>query len=138
MTKTTLPNQHLITAILALICTLFIAACNDVSTNNGDISQSALLERIKASNAPLILDVRSAGEYRSGHVPGAINIPHTALASRVNEVQISKDKEVVVYCERGVRAGIAGDILMKAGFGKIRHLSGDMSSWRGNKLPVEY
>ncbi len=129
--------SHLLTAFYGLTITIFVIACNSAPTNDSNINQQALLERINTGNPPLILDVRSAGEYHSGHVPGAINIPHTALASRINELQTHKDKEVVVYCESGVRAGVANDILEQSDFSKLRHLSGDMSSWRSNKLPME-
>ena len=87
--------------------------------------------------APLLLDVRTPEEYASGHVPGAVNIPHDQLGSRVNEIEAHRDQEVVVYCERGGRAANAAETLEAAGFITIRHLSGDMSAWRDAGLPTE-
>jgi phage shock protein E len=101
------------------------------------ISQNDLLQELQEGSTLLILDVRSEGEYQSGHVPQAINIPHYQLASRLQELPTTKDLEIVTYCERGPRAGVAEDILHKAGFTAVRHLEGDMYSWRRNGLPIE-
>ena len=49
------------------------------------ITGDALIERIDAGDAPVILDVRTAAEYAEGHVPGAINISHDELAERLAE-----------------------------------------------------
>ena len=87
-------------------------------------------ERIESESDILILDVRTPEEFYSGHVPGAINISHTDLPKRIEEVYPYKDKDIIVYCEQGVRAGIAQDALRKAGFSSILHLEGDMEAWR--------
>jgi len=92
---------------------------------------------LESGTAPLILDVRTPGEYRSGHVPQAINIPHNELASRLAELADAKNREVVAYCEQGPRAGFAESVLQEAGFSAVRHLVGDMYAWRRSGLPVE-
>ena len=101
------------------------------------ISQNDLLQELEEGSTLLIIDVRTQGEYQSGHVPQAINIPHYQLASRLRELPATKDREIVTYCERGPRAGVAEDILQKAGFTAVRHLEGDMYSWRRNGLPIK-
>ncbi|MDM7861798.1 rhodanese-like domain-containing protein [Alteromonas sp. ASW11-36] len=78
----------------------------------------------------LIIDVRSAEEYAEGHVPGAINIPHTDMAAQMSTIQTYKDKPVVVYCRSGYRAGKAADVLIEADFSDVRHLEGDIMGWR--------
>ncbi len=102
-----------------------------------DISQVELMQRIKANHAGLILDVRSPQEYAEGHIPGAINIPHDQLGSRLAEIGSHKNKDVVLYCGSGGRVGIAVNILRPAGFSKLLHLDGDMNGWRRNgNLPI--
>ena len=101
------------------------------------ITQEDLLKKLESGETPLILDVRTPGEYRSGHVPQAINIPHNELASRLAELAGAKDREVVTYCERGPRAGFAESVLQEAGFSAVRHLVGDMYAWRRRGLPIE-
>ena len=99
-----------------------------------DISQEEFL-----SNPPegaVILDVRTEGEFGSGHVPGAVNIPHDELASRLSELA-STDQPVVVYCRSGKRAGMASAVLVAAGYTQVLHLEGDMNEWQANGLPTE-
>jgi len=102
-----------------------------------DISQVELMQRIKANHANLILDVRSPKEYAEGHIPGAINIPHDQLGSRLAEIGSHKDKDVVLYCGSGGRVSIAANTLQAAGFSKLLHLDGDMNGWRSNGQPIK-
>ena len=101
------------------------------------IGQKELLLEIEAGSGILIIDVRTRGEYQSGHVPQAINIPHFELQGRLAELPEDRRREIVTYCERGPRAGVAEYILQQAGYTAVRHLQGDMFSWRQNNLPVE-
>jgi len=121
-----------VSVILAIAAPL--SGCGDAGTT---ISQDQLLERMESRNPPLLLDVRSVGEYRSGHVPGAINIPHGQLPARLPELTDARNRDVVVYCERGGRASTAEQTLRDAGFSGVIHLEGDMSGWRRNDLPTQ-
>ena len=103
-----------------------------------DIPQAELMQRIKTHRAGLILDVRSTYEYAAGHIPGAINIPHDQLGSRVAEIDAYKNKDVVLYCGSGGRVVPAANTLRAAGFNKLLHLDGDMDGWRSNRdLPIQ-
>ena len=101
----------------------------------GDITQRELMQRLDMNEATLIIDVRKPDEFATGHVPGARNIPHNEIAARLGELRGHEDEEVVVYCESGRRAAIAQKILEQSGFTKVRHLEGDMKSWRKIGLP---
>ena len=77
-------------------------------------------------NAPrdpesVFLDVRSLKEYRDGHVKGSIHIPVDELRGRLKEVPL--DREVLVYCERGLRSYIAVRLLVQHGINAF-NLSG--------------
>jgi phage shock protein E len=72
-------------------------------------------ERIRAGAK--IVDVRSPGEFGSGAFPGAVNIPLTALGSRLGE--IPRDRPVVVYCASGSRSGFAVRMLRRAGYAEV-------------------
>ena len=128
-------HMHYRAAIAIFLVTLASAVVCNAATPT--ISQEHLLKKIESGETPLILDVRTPGEFRSGHVPQAINIPHTELVSRLAELADAKDQEVVTYCERGPRAGFAESVLQEAGFSAVRHLVGDMNAWRRNGLPIE-
>ena len=97
----------------------------------------ALIEEDGSREGPLLLDVRSPGEYASGHLPGAVNIPFDELPGRTEEIAEFRDRGVITYCESGRRAGIAGESLKTAGFRELGDLQGHMRSWRASELPTE-
>ena len=75
----------------------------------------------------LLLDVRSPGEFESGHLEGARNIPVGELEKRVAELG-AKETKIVVYCHSGVRATRAAGILKDQGFTHVTNL-GPMAAW---------
>ena len=100
------------------------------------MSPEALLEHQSSHPDHLfVLDVRTPQEYAEGHVPGAVNVPYDQLASRLAEVP--KDKDVVLYCKSGRRAGIAADVLAANGYTRLSHLEGDMPAWAAKGHAVE-
>jgi len=78
---------------------------------------------IQAEEA-LWIDVRSAEEYDTAHVPGAVNIPYTEIAGRIGEVTEDKQALIYVYCRSGRRSGIAMDTLEAEGFSHVTNLGG--------------
>jgi phage shock protein E len=100
------------------------------------MTQEALLEhQAKHPQHLFVLDVRSPEEFKEGHVPGAVNIPYDQMAARLAEVP--KDKDVVLYCRSGRRAGIAAEVLGNNGYTRLSHLEGDMPAWIEKGRPVE-
>ncbi len=69
----------------------------------------------------LLLDVRNPGELENGYIEGAINIPVDALRQRMSE--LPKDKEIVIYCQVGLRGNVAYRQLVNNGY-KARNLIG--------------
>ena len=114
---------------------VFSLACSEEPASVASLTPDELLSSPPAN--ALILDVRTPEEYARGHVPGAVNIPHTEVEARLDELSGDKDRPVVVYCERGGRAGQAEATLLAAGFTDLRHLEGDMSAWREAGRPTE-
>ena len=78
----------------------------------------------KNSNAPVVVDVRSPGEYRSGAYPDSINIPLDDLMLRHTELGSDKAREIVVYCASGARSAYAQSLLMKMGYTNIKNGGG--------------
>jgi len=65
-----------------------------------------------------------------------VNVPHTSLESRLAELEKYKEKPVTIVCKMGQHAGTAGAMLRKAGFASVSRLSGGMTEWRNQNLPV--
>lgn len=99
------------------------------------MTQDALLQHLAQHPEHLfLLDVRTPQEYAEGHIAGAVNVPYDQLATRLAEVP--KDKDVVLYCRSGRRAGIAADVLAANGYTRLSHLEGDMIAWSEKGRPV--
>lgn len=122
---------------LGLGLALLLLACAEPPEREASISRDELARRIHDGTAPLILDVRTEQEYRAGHIPGSVNIPHDQLAERLPELGISESDEIVVHCEGGRRAAMAESVLVEAGYSRVRDLEGQMKGWREAGLASE-
>jgi rhodanese-related sulfurtransferase len=118
-----------------LLMAMGIGACSQRGSDAPEMLPQELVARMASEAPPVVLDVRTPQEYTAGHVPGAINVPHKALPERLAEVLGFRDREVVVYCERGKRSIMAEAVLREAGFSSIQHLQGHMAEWRRQRLP---
>ncbi|MCP4498757.1 MAG: rhodanese-like domain-containing protein [Deltaproteobacteria bacterium] len=92
----------------------------------GKVSPEVARQQVEAGAK--LIDVRSPGEFSSGHLPGAQNIPLGELAARLGSIG-DKEKPVVIYCLSGGRSGSAKGILARGGFTQVFDL-GAMSRWR--------
>ena len=65
----------------------------------------------------IIVDVRTKGEYSSGHVKGSINIPLDQLGSKL--AKLKKDKVIITCCASGMRSGVAKSQLKGKGYENV-------------------
>jgi hydroxyacylglutathione hydrolase len=83
----------------------------------------------------VILDVRAADEYRSGHIPGAQHLHAGRVMNQLH--RIPKDRPLLVHCLGGDRSSIAISALKAAGFRNLFDLKGGIEAWRQAGLPLE-
>jgi rhodanese-related sulfurtransferase len=81
-------------------------------------------EQVEESNEPLIVDVRTVQEFRTGAYPGAVNIPLDDVMARLSEFGADKNREITVYCASGGRSAYAQRILMQAGYKQVTNGGG--------------
>jgi NADPH-dependent 2,4-dienoyl-CoA reductase/sulfur reductase-like enzyme/peroxiredoxin family protein/rhodanese-related sulfurtransferase/TusA-related sulfurtransferase len=82
---------------------------------------------VGATEAQLLLDVRDPGELEAGGIPGAKNIPLDELRGRLDE--LPRDRELLVFCQVGLRGYLACRILSQKGY-VCRNLSGGYKTYR--------
>ncbi|MEW9094418.1 MAG: CoA-disulfide reductase [Clostridiaceae bacterium] len=82
-------------------------------------------------NRSILLDVRTELEYSGGNLEGSVNIPLQELRSKLNE--LDKDKEIIVYCQIGLRGYIAYRILKANGF-NVKNLNGGYKTYTMSKF----
>ncbi len=118
----------------------FLVGCNPTSQEAADgtqageaaASESTGDDAADASQSPatrddanaIVIDVRSADEWDTGHVASAVNIPHTEIADRIAEVTDDKGANIVLYCKSGGRAGRAKEALEGLGFTNVENAGG--------------
>ncbi|MFM7726049.1 MAG: rhodanese-like domain-containing protein [Flavobacteriales bacterium] len=73
-------------------------------------------------NGAQIIDVRTPGEFKSGHIRGAVNIPLQTISSQMS--RIKKDKPVITCCASGMRSASAKSILKSNGFDEVHNGGG--------------
>jgi adenylyltransferase/sulfurtransferase len=91
------------------------------------VTPNELKEWMKSDRPFLLIDVREPWEHELFDIGGLL-IPLSELASHVNN--IPKNKDVVLYCEKGIRSVIAIQRLEAAGFHNLINLSGGMRAWK--------
>lgn len=124
--------------LFSFLVVVFLTACSSSESTISYIDQDTLLERMSDDNAPLVIDVRPERFYNTAHVQGAINIPYSHLVKFLTDVPAEKDDDLVLYCEDGVFADKAIDLLHKAGWKKLYHLEGNMQEWSKAGLPTSF
>jgi rhodanese-related sulfurtransferase len=96
------------------------------------LKQRSSLEQNFPSDVSMlvILDVRSAEEYCSGHIPGAINIDYRSPSFEDQLSGLDRNKAHLVYCRTGVRSQKALPIMKRLGFSEIYNLTRGIVDWQ--------
>lgn len=90
--------------------------------------------RLREAGA-LLIDVREAHEWRSGHAHGAINSPLRCLAFQIHV--LPRDRDILFICTSGNRSGVAAMLARRAGIKRSWNVRGGMLSWMAAGLPLE-
>ncbi len=72
----------------------------------------------------VVIDVRTTEEYAQGHLQDSLHIPHQRIANQLQKLEVRKDRQIVLYCRSGHRAGLAETALLKAGYSKLHNGGG--------------
>lgn len=99
-----------------------------------EIAPQELSDRLGKRPAPHLLDVRTAAEFAAGHIRGALNVPVTALVSRLDALGLDPARPVIAICLSAHRSPPAVRLLRERGFDATQ-LAGGMLAWRAAGLP---
>jgi hydroxyacylglutathione hydrolase len=87
-------------------------------------------------DAPIVIDVRQASEYQSGHIAGSLPIGAGELPDRLD--QLPRDRPIATICASGYRSSVAASLLRAAGFERVSWVSGGVPTWEAKGFPVAY
>lgn len=95
-----------------------------------------LADRLASDDAPRILDVRTAVEFETAHIPGSYNVPLDTLREHRRELKRHLDEDVVLVCRTGNRAAQAEEAFAGVGLPGLRVLDGGMTAWESTGAPL--
>ncbi len=98
------------------------------------VTEAALRLGATATPTPLLVDVREPDEYRIMRVPGAVSLPLSVLAVRLEE--LPRDRPLLLLCAAGARSARATDMLLTNGYAGAVNVAGGISAWSAAGLPV--
>jgi rhodanese-related sulfurtransferase len=100
------------------------------------VDPQRLSELLASPTPPRMLDVRTPAEFETAHIPGSYNVPLDLLREHRDEIAGHLDREVVLVCRSGQRAGQADEALRAAGFADVHVLDGGITAWQAQGLAV--
>lgn len=105
--------------LLALICSLLMTLSLPSWAESREQRAWSLIEQ-----GALVIDVRTTEEYAAGHLPYALHIPYEQIEKQLAQLELRKDRSLVLYCRSGNRAGIAYQALEKRGYTALHNGGG--------------
>ena len=113
--------------------TLLLTGCGGSGATN--LSANEFQKKISEPGV-VILDVRSAGEFMTGHIANAINIDVEGMTFDGDLAKLDKSATYAVYCHSGRRSGIAVGKMKDAGFKNVFNLTNGIQDWQAAGLPL--
>jgi rhodanese-related sulfurtransferase len=128
-----LTQQWLLAAcLLAALGMLFF---HETRKSGPSLSPQQAINMVNGQDG-VFVDLRDGGDFKDGHVVGALNIPATKLTSRLGELEKYKNTPIVLVCKMGQQSSAAGKQLKAGGFDQVFKMSGGMMEWSNLQLPT--
>lgn len=125
-------SKNLIVAFFLTILTGCVKAQNNSESN---LSATEFSKKLDLTPNAQLVDVRTPGEFRNGHLKNAMNIDWNADDFSEKAKALDKDRPVFVYCMSGPRSTSAAAKLQEMGFKNVYEMKGGMMKWRNAGLP---
>lgn len=131
--------------LVAVVALLFLAIRllpRLLAGRGGYIDCDMLQQALQAETPPLLLDIRSSGEFHAkpGHIPASHLLPLPQLRDSLrHDIDFWRpwaQRRLVVICQSGARAGIAVYLLRRAGYPQACALAGGILAWEEENLPL--
>ncbi len=129
-------TRHFLTCAAVLLCGIAFADDKKAADGATHVNASAAENLVKEGKVT-VLDVRTADEYKEGHIAGAKNIDFTENDFEKKIGDLDKSKPYLVHCAGGGRSTNSLEDFKKLGFQSIYHLDGGFRAWQAAGKPVE-
>ncbi len=107
---------------------ILLTSCSSTTIETTNLNVSEFSKKMSETDVT-VLDVRTPGEFMTGHIQGAQNIDFESANFQTQIESLDKNKTYVVYCRSGNRSGQAVEIMYESGFHSVYNLNGGMIDW---------
>ncbi|RAU16500.1 rhodanese-like domain-containing protein [Nitrincola tibetensis] len=121
--------------VLAWLITLAVLLWTEKNKSGRSVTPAEATRMINKESA-IVVDIRPKKEWDAGHIAGSKNIPFADMERRISELDSAKEVPIIVVCNLGQAAGSAGKKLKSAGFTNISRMSGGITEWKAQHLPI--
>jgi len=128
-------NLLLSSAWVTVAVLLGFAQVRHMASGPKAISSQILTNLVNRENG-VVIDIRPIADFNKGHIHGALNIPLSKVKDSIKELEKYKNTPIIMVCANGISVAGACSILKKQGMEKVYKLTGGMTSWVGDNLPV--
>ena len=129
-------NTHPILASSVVAFLIAVLAYEVRLKGQGLVQVSSPIAVQLINKGAMIIDVRAAEAFASGHIVNAKNVPLNTLVGNADPINKTKDKLLLTVCDSGPAGRRAANILRKIGYGSAFSLQGGLAAWRGDNLPL--
>ena len=119
--------RMLISCLVPFLC---LTGCDDP----GALTPQEAKEHLQKVKGVRVVDVRTEGEFRQGHLPDAVNVPLNEFDKFLTRYE--KEEPVLFYCRSGNRSGTALYQAKQRGYQQVFHIKGGISAWEDAGFPV--
>ena len=125
-------HKHLVISALLLL----VGLATQAQTGPKHLYAQQAAEWLESDKNVVVLDLRTADEFRTGHLKNAVNVDYKAPDFEQQLAKLDRSKPYLLHCALGGRSTKALPVLQKLGFADVRHLDGGIQAWQNAKLPV--
>lgn len=123
--------------VLALMVSFFVLVFTELRRKAGSLISVDANAAVKLiNNDALVVDLRSADAYSTGHIVGSKSIPADELDGKMTALEAHKSKPIVLVCDTGASSSKTVTTLRAAGYESAYGLAGGMAGWNTAGMPV--
>ena len=123
--------------LLPVLALLFCSFTTITAQTKVEVNSKQVNSMLQKDKKWIVLDVRSAEEFNSGHIKGALNIDIRQPDAFSKIDKLNKNAKYIVHCRTNHRSGMAVEPMMQSGFKKSYQKMDGWSGWLTNNLPVQ-
>ena len=123
--------------VLGLMGAVFALLAYEIRLKSQGLLSVGVQDAVRLMNkGAVIVDVRSEGEFASGHVVNARNVPLAQIQSDADTLKKQRKKTLLTVCDTGLASSRAAGVLRKAGYENVFSLKGGLRAWQQDNLPM--